>query len=209
MLALIIRPEERIEIVYSVPKRLRSAIAQLSHYQRGELADRLAAVETMGPCGDRAGRADARFPRRRKIRANPVLQINSGKLYSRGVGRTNHLRGVLYSNLELCYGYDVVTAAGTLRETDGPRGNRAIVFEIEEQIEAAEEGPGFLVSHTIAPFLTDFSALATFGLRAIRLQIPMLLPGSCRPSLALLPTIPRASLCAAILSRAFRFKRTK
>ena len=96
-----------------------------------------------------------------------MLQINSGKLYSRGVGRTNHLRGVLYSNLELCYGYDVVTAAGTLRETDGPRGNRAIVFEIEERIEAAEEGPGFLVSHTIAPFLADFSALATFGLRAI------------------------------------------
>lgn len=96
-----------------------------------------------------------------------MLQINSGKLYTRGVGRTNQLRGVLYSNLELCYGKDVPTVAGTLRETDGIRGNRAIVYEIEERIEAAEAGPGILISHTIAPFLTDFSALASFGLRAI------------------------------------------
>ncbi|MGE6742058.1 hypothetical protein ACQKGC_17440 [Allorhizobium pseudoryzae] len=96
-----------------------------------------------------------------------MLQINSGKLFSRGIGRTNHLRGVLYSNLELFYGYDIVTAAGSLRETDGRRGNRAIVYEIDENIEAAENGPGVLVSHTIAPFLEDFSALATFGLRAI------------------------------------------
>ncbi|MHC2331956.1 hypothetical protein [Bradyrhizobium sp. USDA 4454] len=96
-----------------------------------------------------------------------MLQINSGKLYTRGVGRTNHLRGVLYSNLELCYGYDVATAAGVLRTTDGMRGNRAVVYEIEERIEAAETGPGVLISHTIAPFLADFSALASFGLRAI------------------------------------------
>lgn len=96
-----------------------------------------------------------------------MLQINSGKLFARGVGRTNHLRGVLYSNLELFYGYDVVTAAGSLRETDGRRGNRAVVYEIDENIEAAEIGPGVLISHTVAPFLEDFSALATFGLRAI------------------------------------------
>ncbi len=96
-----------------------------------------------------------------------MLQINSGKLFARGIGRTNHLRGVLYSNLELFYGYDVMTAAGSLRETDGRRGNRAIVYEIDENIEAAEIGPGVLISHTIAPFLEDFSALATFGLRAI------------------------------------------
>ena len=96
-----------------------------------------------------------------------MLQINSGKLFKREVGRTNHLRGVLYSNLELRYGYDVVTAAGTLRQTDGPRGSRAIVFEIDERIEAPEDGPEFLISHTIAPYLADFSALATFGLKAL------------------------------------------
>jgi hypothetical protein len=95
-----------------------------------------------------------------------MLQINSGKLFTREVGRINHLRGVLYSNLELRYGYDVVTAAGTLRQTDGPRGSRAIVFEIDERIEASEDGREFLISHTIAPYLADFSALASFGLRA-------------------------------------------
>lgn len=96
-----------------------------------------------------------------------MLQINTGKLFTRGVGRTNSLRGVLYSNLRLTLGHDLVTAAGTLRETDGARGSRAIVFEIEEQIEAQEVGRGFLFSHTVAPFLEDFSSVATFGLRAI------------------------------------------
>jgi hypothetical protein len=96
-----------------------------------------------------------------------MLQINSGKLFTRGVGRTNHLRGVLYSNLQLRHGYNIVTAAGTLLETDDGRRSRAIVFEMDERIEAAEEGPGFLISHTIAPYLLDFSALATFGLQAL------------------------------------------
>jgi len=45
--------------------------------------------------------------------------------------------------------------------------NRAIVYEIDENIEAAEIGPGVPISRTIAPFLEDFSALATFVLRAI------------------------------------------
>jgi hypothetical protein len=96
-----------------------------------------------------------------------MLQINTGKLFTRGIGRTNSLRGVLYSNLRLAYGHDLVTTAGTLRETDGGRGSRAIVFEIDERIEAQEVGPGVLISHTISPFLEDFSAVATFGLRGM------------------------------------------
>lgn len=50
-----------------------------------------------------------------------MLQINSGKLFQNGIGRTNSLRGVLYTNLKLPWQRDVVTAAGTLRETDGGR----------------------------------------------------------------------------------------
>jgi hypothetical protein len=96
-----------------------------------------------------------------------MLQINTGKLFTHGVGRTNSLRGVLYSNLRLGTGYDLVTSAGTLRETDASSGSRAIVFEIEERMEAQEIGPGVLISHTIAPFLEDFSVVATFGLRGI------------------------------------------
>lgn len=102
-----------------------------------------------------------------------MLQINTGKLFARGVGRTNALRGVLYSNLRLAYEHDLITAAGTLRETDGARGSRAIVFEIEERIEAQEIGPGVLHSHTVAPFLEDFSCVATFGLRGIVSSSPV------------------------------------
>jgi hypothetical protein len=96
-----------------------------------------------------------------------MLQINSGKLFTRGVARRNQLRGVLYSNAEFRFGEDIVTRAGTLRVTDGVQGSRTIIYEIEELIEATEDGNELLISHTIAPYLIDFSALATFGLKAI------------------------------------------
>ncbi|MGH8051236.1 MAG: hypothetical protein ACREPB_11305, partial [Arenimonas sp.] len=96
-----------------------------------------------------------------------MLQINSGKLYANGVGRINSLRGVLYTNMKLAAANDLVTAAGTLRETDGGHGNRAIVYELEERMEKSEDRPGILVSHTISPFLNDFSALASFALNVV------------------------------------------
>lgn len=97
-----------------------------------------------------------------------MLQINTGKLFTRGVGRTNALRGVLYSNLRLPWRTErLETEAGTLLSTDGRRGSRAIVFEIEERIEAAEVGPGVLISHTVAPFLTEFSTVASFYLNIL------------------------------------------
>ena len=97
-----------------------------------------------------------------------MLQINTGKLFTQGIGRTNQLRGVLYSNLQLPWRTEQVeTDAGTLLSTDGRRGNRAIVFEMEERIEAAEDGPGVLISHTIAPFLTEFSTVASFYLNVL------------------------------------------
>lgn len=92
-----------------------------------------------------------------------MLQINSGKLFSRGVGHTNALRGVLYSN-----GWfnrdDLKTAAGTLRATGGDRGDLAVVYELEELIEEAKDSPGVLVSHGVTPYLRDFAVLASFGL---------------------------------------------
>lgn len=101
-----------------------------------------------------------------KNRGN-MLQINTGKLFTNGVGRTNELRGVLYTNLKLPWKRDVMTAAGTLRETDGGKDNRAIVYEIEERIEKIINGPEVLISHTVSPFLQDFSAVASFGLNVI------------------------------------------
>jgi len=95
-----------------------------------------------------------------------MLQINTGKLFTRDVGRTNNLRGVLYTN-----GWfgpeDLETKAGTLRSTDGERGSLAIVYELEERIEKEEEKPGVLISHTIGPYMRDFSLVASFGLQII------------------------------------------
>ncbi len=48
MLMLIIRPDEPIEVVFAVPKRVRAAIAKLDQYERCEFTDRLAAIETVG-----------------------------------------------------------------------------------------------------------------------------------------------------------------
>lgn len=96
-----------------------------------------------------------------------MLQINTGKLYERGVGRTNHLRGVLFSNLRMSSERPLVTAAGTLLGTDILGGSRALVYELDERIEGGPDGPGVLVSHGIDPFLRDFAAVASFGLNAI------------------------------------------
>jgi hypothetical protein len=92
-----------------------------------------------------------------------MLQINSGKLFSRRVGRENALRGVLYSNLQL---YDAVieTAAGKLLYTSTLRNSHTLVFEMTERIEAPESGPEFLVSHGAEPFLKDFSTVVAFGM---------------------------------------------
>jgi hypothetical protein len=92
-----------------------------------------------------------------------MLQINSGKLFTRGVGTTNFLRGVIYSNLRLPWRTEKIqTDAGTLLATDGRRDNRAIVFEMEEKIEEGENGPNVLVSRTVAPYLNDFATVASF-----------------------------------------------
>jgi hypothetical protein len=48
MLAVIVQPEEPLELVFAVPPCLRATIAKLGHYKRGEFADRFAAVEALG-----------------------------------------------------------------------------------------------------------------------------------------------------------------
>lgn len=95
-----------------------------------------------------------------------MLQINTGKLFTRGVGRTNRLRGVLYSNLYL-RDEPIVTEAGTLLGTNALRDSLSLVYELDERIEEEPIGPGVLVSHGIEPFLVDFSAVASFGFDAV------------------------------------------
>lgn len=96
-----------------------------------------------------------------------MLQINTGKLYTRGVGRTNQLTGVLYANVRLPHGRAIVTGAGTLRPTGSGPMDLALVYEIEERIETADPAPGVLASHTVGPFLDDFAVVASFGLGGI------------------------------------------
>lgn len=95
-----------------------------------------------------------------------MLQINTGKLFTRGVGRTNRLRGVLYSNLYL-RDEPIVTGAGTLLGTSALRDSLSLVYELDERIEEEAVGPGVLISHGIDPFLVDFSAVTSFGFDAV------------------------------------------
>lgn len=96
-----------------------------------------------------------------------MLQINSGKLYPQGVGRTNQLRGVLYTNFVLLGRDDkpIVTKAGTLLTAGSLDTPLTIVYELLEQLEPAPVAPGVLVSHTVVPYLHDFAAVAAFALR--------------------------------------------
>lgn len=96
-----------------------------------------------------------------------MLQINTGKLYRRGVGRTNCLTGVLYANVRLPHERAIVTGAGTLRAAGSGPADLALVYEVEERIETADPAPGVLVSHTVGPFLDDFAVVASFGLGGV------------------------------------------
>lgn len=96
-----------------------------------------------------------------------MLQINSGKLYPTGVQRTNELRGILYSNLLLMRMEDgpIVTEAGRILQADATSLPRPLVYEVTEQFEDNGRAPGVLISHTVQPYLTDFSAVVSFALR--------------------------------------------
>jgi hypothetical protein len=95
-----------------------------------------------------------------------MLQINSGKLFQGGVGRTNQLRGVLYTNLVLAGLEDlpIETAAGTLLAAE-PLGNPgSLVYELMERLEDGRMAPGVLISHSVRPYLNDFACLVSFAL---------------------------------------------
>ena len=98
-----------------------------------------------------------------------MLQINTGKLFIRGVRRTNALRGVLYSNGWFHFN-DVETAAGTLRATGGERGDLAVVYELEERIENAKEEPGILVSHGVTPLPARLCSSRLFWVKPHRIN---------------------------------------
>ncbi|AWZ01966.1 hypothetical protein RHODOSMS8_02442 [Rhodobiaceae bacterium] len=96
-----------------------------------------------------------------------MLQINSGKLFTREVGRQNELRGIIYTNLRLGRDGPIETAMGRLQPTSTLREAKAVVYELTERIEAEEKGPGVLVSHGMEPYIQDFSAVLSFALNVV------------------------------------------
>ena len=96
-----------------------------------------------------------------------MLQIATGKLFTRAAERINALRGVLHTNLWLHADGPIETAAGRLLSTSVLGGTAPLVFEMSEQIEAPESGEGVLISHGVDSYLVDFAALVSFKLNVI------------------------------------------
>lgn len=93
-----------------------------------------------------------------------MLQICSGKIFQRDVEYRNNLRGILYTNLRLNRDKKLDTEVGSLLSTSSLGQSNAIVYELEELIEASGQGAGVLISHGIEPYVLDFSAIISFAL---------------------------------------------
>lgn len=93
-----------------------------------------------------------------------MLQICSGKMFQRDVEYRNNLRGILYTNLRLNRDKKLDTEAGSLLSTSNLGQSNAVVYELEELIEASGQGAGVLISHGVDPYILDFSAILSFAL---------------------------------------------
>jgi len=95
-----------------------------------------------------------------------VLQITTGKVFTRPSARENLLRGVLYTNLHLEYMNDAALAAplfGRLTQTSELDSSpRMVVYEFTERIEAEQSGRNVLVSHGAEPYVQDMGMLMSF-----------------------------------------------
>lgn len=96
-----------------------------------------------------------------------MLQISSGKLFTREIERENLLRGVIYTNLKVNRDQPIKTMAGSLLPTSNLRNSLAIIYEFTELIESVDQGRNHLVSHGIDPYLADFSSILSFTLNCV------------------------------------------
>lgn len=94
-----------------------------------------------------------------------MLQIATGKLFTRPASRENCLRGMFYTNGILGTDAVVETVAGRLLPSSSYsiRPN-VVVYELTERIEAEEKKPGVLVSSGVEPYLQDYSVVVSFAL---------------------------------------------
>jgi len=97
-----------------------------------------------------------------------MLQIATGKLFSRPVGWENLLRGMLYTNANLEPELVVETAAGKLIPSSiSSIRPTVLVYEMQERMEAEERAAGVLVSCTAEPYLSDFAVVTSFALNCV------------------------------------------
>ena len=98
-----------------------------------------------------------------------MLQIATGKLFTRPPSWQNLLRGMLYTNAYIAKGEVIETAAGKLLpSTSHSLRPFCLVYEFTERMEQEADGtPGIMVSSTVDPYLNDFAALASFALNCI------------------------------------------
>ena len=97
-----------------------------------------------------------------------MLQIATGKLFTRPACRENLLRGMLYTNAILASENGVKTATGTLLPSSSYSIRPSVlVYEFTELIEGEDIGPGMLVSSGVEPYLQDYSVVVSFALNCI------------------------------------------
>lgn len=93
-----------------------------------------------------------------------MLQICSGKLFSREVGFRNDLKGIIYTNLKLIPDQIIKTNLGTLSATSNAFPTNTIIYELEELVETCPVGGTVLVSNAVEPYLLDFCSILSFAL---------------------------------------------
>jgi len=93
-----------------------------------------------------------------------MLQISTGKLFSRDIGHRNNLKGIIYTNLKLFRDDKIQTKAGSIFFVENASGPNTVIYEIEELIEGSEIGAGSIISNGISSLISDFSAILSFAL---------------------------------------------
>lgn len=93
-----------------------------------------------------------------------MLQISSGKFFSRNKENSNQLRGIIYTNLTSIRGQTLETAAGTLTATDGNYGLNAFIYEFTEYVTPSPPASRVVASYGIGSLILDFSSILSFSL---------------------------------------------
>ncbi|CDH41985.1 TPA: hypothetical protein ACF00A_002194 [Acinetobacter nosocomialis] len=93
-----------------------------------------------------------------------MLQICTGKLFSKDIEYRNNLKGIIYTNLKLFRDEKIQTKAGSIVYAENASSPNTVIYEIEELIEESERKPGLLISHGINSLILDFSAILSFAL---------------------------------------------